>query len=230
MSEFYNRLDPRFDTIRDTVRRTDALDLDGYDRPAHIYDVYRDHADVDRTAQATQAVYHNAIQLAAQAHNPAPAAVLWQAQGGGQIQINQIAASLNAQPTSFVHFQRVQVQAATRLYIPCNLASVGHFFPLLWAYAALKGFKVVGYAAAVSRPDVIVAWFQHNQHARTVGQLFDQNHAAHMSGTFPIGAFPCSAANFCGWAPEVGSSVGMDATTDLGNRNLARALPREAPH
>jgi hypothetical protein len=229
MSEFYNRLDPRFDTIRNIVRHSDALDLDGYDRPAHVYQAYRDHADVNRAAQAAQGAYENAIQLATQSLNPAPANVLWQAQGGGPILINQIAASLNAQPTSFVHIVRVQVDAATRLYIPCNLASVGHFFPLLWAYPALKAFKVVGYEAAVSRPDVIVAWFQHNQHARTVGQLFDQNHATHMSGTFPIGAFPCSAANLCGWAPEVGSSVGIDATTDLGNRNLERALPREAP-
>jgi hypothetical protein len=230
MGGFYNRSDPRLNRLRADQRRLDALDLEGIDRANLVRNRYYEGTEVDRRGQSNQFAYHAAIGARGQALNPPPARVLYQSDADDYIQLDQVAAALNDDPTAFIHFIKFpDLATPTRLYIPCELSHATNFFSRLWAYAALQSFKIVGYAGATVRADVIVAYFLHNQHARAIGHHFDMFFAGGMSGTFPIGAFPCSAANLCGWALEIGSSVGTDVSFDLAHGGEAKARVRESP-
>jgi hypothetical protein len=162
--------------------------------------------------------------------NPPPAAVTLMWSNGQQvIALDEIRQWLDLIPKAFVHFRKVLATAGSRLYIPCHLVSAAQFSGPLWLFPSLTAFKIVGYGDAIRRADVIIAWFQHTEHARAAGQILENMFANHMSGRYPVGAYPCSNAHLCGWALEVGSSVGTDAVSDLAGGMDERSRVREAP-
>jgi len=171
----------------------------------------------DRSLESEMNAYHEAIEAFANDQVKDSQIVLQEGNDFYPIKRSQVKPNLDLEPSCWVHFTKVEVAAKSRLYIPCSLkANAGRTIcGFLWEHPQVLRFKIVGYGDAVDRADVVVAWFGHVDHARPAGVKVEQVYASLLSGQRPIGAFTCTNAGQCGWAPEIGTSVGANIREDL---------------
>ena len=212
-----NKSDPRYNAIQQRMLALGAQS--GTISKSTIRKLYYQGGGANRTGQTTVQNYSRMVQDVMQRQNTLPVQVIRQtSQQWLDIALNEVAATMASTPMAFIHFRRVNgVSKKTRLYIPANLARVDIFMDALWSLDGLTGLKVAGFEDAQNRSDVIVAWFQHSQHAKAVGAEFDRicdNNC--FSGVYPPGSRPCSGAGRCGWSiEEEGFSVGTESTEYL---------------
>jgi hypothetical protein len=170
----------------------------------------------DRASHAPQSSYHEAIEAFA-SEKVKDSQVKFQTNDFDDIKISEIKFYLDYQPFGFVHFIKNDTKAESRLYVPCKLdaASVKLVCGYLWSNQQVLRFKIVGYRDAKTRNDVIVAWFPHGNLASPNGAKLEQLYGSHLEGDRVIGSFRCSDKDLCGWAPEIGTSVGANIRADV---------------
>jgi len=207
----YDKTDPRVIEIRNW-----ALDnSDSEDLHAELSDRLRQ-GNQNRASDAPRSSYHEAIEAFASG-NVKDSQVGFQTNDFVKIKVSEIKLYLDSEPSGFVHFLKNDTKAESRLYVPCKLdaASVKAVCGFLWSNPQVLRFKIVGYGNASSRNDVIVAWFPHRDLARPTGAKLEDLYGSRLHGERVIGAFQCSDKNLCGWAPEIGTSVGANIRKDL---------------
>ncbi|MDQ2764948.1 MAG: hypothetical protein M3Y22_16155 [Pseudomonadota bacterium] len=173
----------------------------------------------DRRGQSSRSAYHEAIEAFTK-DKVKDSQIVFQDDDWTPIKISQLKPNLDREPSGWVRFIKVKQDHKSRLYIPSSLMAnaVKTICTFLWSHSQVLCFKIVGYGNAVNRADVIVAWFGDVNHARPVGEKVEQLFANLLSGQRPVGAFPCTTAGLCGWAPEIGVSVGANIRQDILNR------------
>ena len=222
-NERYDTNDPRLTRI---IKKYDkrygpepTKDTDGLSPAQYLSMILRTFDAPNRRGQSPQSSYHEAIEGFAK-DKTKDSQIVFQDADWTPIKSSQVKANLDLEPSGWVHFIKVDVEAKSRLYIPSSLIAnaIKSICALLWADSQVLRFKIVGYGNAVDRADVIVAWFGHPDHARPVGAKIEQVYPKFLSGQRPVGAFPCTTAGLCGWAPEIGISVGANIREDLLSR------------
>ncbi|MGH7117943.1 MAG: hypothetical protein ACREFP_02930 [Acetobacteraceae bacterium] len=221
MSDTYDKTDPRIGRIEEKFARrygpkAAKTPKDDEDEKAYLSRKIRTIVKVDRSSQATETDYHAAIQSFGVAMAK-DSQIGFQTYECEDINAGDIMKRLSDEPNGWVHFIKVTDPAASRLYVPCRLdaVSVSAVCNVLWSYPQVLRFKIVGYGNATHRADVIVAWFAHAYHALAMGAILENLYSDHLMGDRPVGSYRCTMKGMCGWAPEVGSSVGMDIRRDI---------------
>ncbi|MCP4106700.1 MAG: hypothetical protein GY749_14370 [Desulfobacteraceae bacterium] len=227
MPKFYNNNDPRLRNVRKARRCWDALNLEGGDDNSRLRLInnayYLGH--VNRVGQSNINVYNTEVANAIEQNLPVDWNISIQnghAVGAGHVLEGMI--SMNGY--GFLHVDG-GAPSIGRLYIPCRLDYVDVIIAHILqnkSNTGVVGFKVAAYNDAMYRLEVLVVWTITVGNAREYGAHIDQTQAALFGGP-PIGVYPCSAANLCGWAIErPHRSVGMDVRGDLhlGGDRLAR--------
>lgn len=214
MSESYDKTDARLIEIRNwALENFDSTTL-GEARQELSWRL-RD-GTKNRASHAPQSSYHEAIEAFASG-NVKDSQVGFQTNDFVNIKVSEIKLCLDYEPSGFVHFIKNDNKAESRLYVPCKLdaPSVKTVCGFLWSNPQVLRFKVVGYGNATTRNDVIVAWFAHRDLARPIGAKLEDLYGSRLYGDRVIGSFRCSDKDLCGWAPQIGESVGANIRHDL---------------
>jgi hypothetical protein len=223
MSESYDKTDTRLIEIRNWA-------LENYDSTTlgqakmELSALLRE-GTKNRASHAPQSSYHEAIEAFASG-NVKDSQVGFQTSDCVNIKVSEIKLYLDDQPSGFVHFIKNDTKAESRLYVPCKLdaASVKTVCGFLWSNPQVLRFKIVGYGDATTRNDVIVAWFAHRDLARAIGAKLEDLYGSRLHGDRVIGSFRCSDKDLCGWAPQIGESVGANIRKDLLDEIAAKNL------